>query len=196
MKKNRVNKVSENNGNEQRKRRLIYFGPGLIAALILSLFIGYNWYRSETQKREMNDMPPIVERQVLSSLEQEKLGLTPEVIFLIERRDKLGLSDTQTAELKALQAEWKKLYGPKIAEANKAAAKTGEYLAGARYKSRTPSAHIQSEAAPLILLSREISSARNRYWDEAMQILTPRQRIKAQKEREIQWAARKNSPAR
>ena len=184
MKQNQTNKS---------KRRFLHIGPGLIIALIVSMFIGYNWYKTVKQ-RNVTDMPPIVERNVFSSPEQEKLGPIPLVKFIIDRRKKLNLNNSQASELSVLHAEWNKLYEPKLSEAKKAAASAGKYLAGKKGQSRTPSAHIQNEAAPLILLSREISSARSRYWDKAMQILTPKQRVFVQREREIFWAARKKNP--
>ena len=188
-----MNNRSTEKNNTQPKRRLLRIGPGLIIALIVSMFIGYNWYTT-IQSRPVSDTPPIVERSVFSSPEQEKLGPTPVVKFIIDRQIKIGLNSSQATKISELNTEWKKLYEPKLAEANKAAANAGKYLADAKGQSRTPSAHIQNEAAPLISLSREISSARSRYWDKAMQILTPKQRVIVQKEREIFWAARKKNP--
>ena len=186
------NKSTEKN-NTQPKRRLLRIGPGLIIALIVSMFIGYNWYKT-VHSRQVSDAPPIIERSVLSSPEQEKLGPTPGVKFITDRQIKIGLDSIQISKLSELDTEWKKLYEPKLAEANKAAVSAGKYLADAKGQSRTPSAHIQNEAAPLISLSREISSARSRYWDKAMQILTPKQRLIVQRERGIFWAAKKKNP--
>lgn len=108
--------------------------------------------------------------------------------FIIDRAEKLHISTPQLARLKALQLKWQKYYGPKIAQANQAAAKTNEYLADTKRNSRTPVARIQNAAAPVIALSGEISAARRGYWNQAVSILTPAQRKAIQAEREAAWA--------
>ena len=184
------------NSATQPKRRWLHIGPGIVIALAISALIGSQWIKTEIATRKQQSAPPIVERQVISSSYEEKLGPTPEVGFIIDRAEKLRITGAQLARLKALRADWQKRYGPKIAEANQAANRTSRYLAGAKGKSRTPVAQIQNEAAPVIALSGEISSARRGYWDRAARILTSEQRKLLQAEREADWASKKAALAR
>ncbi|MCX6344161.1 MAG: hypothetical protein NT018_03710 [Armatimonadetes bacterium] len=170
------------------KKTWFRIGPGLIIALAISVLIGSQWIRTKIAQHQQPSSRPIVERQIISSSYDEKLGPTPELKFIIERREKLHLTNLQAAKLMALQSKWAKAYGPKIAHANQAAAKTQEYLDNAKGQSRTPVAQVQTEAAPLIALSREISSARRAYWNEAAKLLTSEQRANLEKEREADWA--------
>ena len=172
----------------QPKRRWLNIGPGIILALAISAFIGARYIKTEIAARRQPSAPPIVERQVISSSYDEKSGPTPEVSFIIDRAGKLHVTDAQLARLKALQQRWRKYYGPKIAQANQAAAKTNEYLADAKGNPRTPAAQIRSAAAPVIALSGEISAARRSYWGQAVNILTAGQRKTLQAEREAAWA--------
>lgn len=172
------------------KRRLLNIGPGLIIALALSIFIGAKWFSTEKQMRAVDSAPPMVERHTVSLSGEENAGPTPEVGFILDRAEKLGLTADQIAEVRRLSSDWKKTYGPRIAEANAAATKAQEYLANAKGNRSTPVAHIQVEAGSLIALSREISAARRSYWDRAVNILTAGQRKTLQNEREKAWIAR------
>lgn len=178
---------SNNTENLPPRRRLLNIGPGLILALIISTFIGIKWIDTQRQAGKQTPIPPIVESQIVSSSYEGKVGPTPEIKFAIDRASKLGLSRDQLARLNKLQSDWEKFYGPKIAEANKAAQQTSDYLADAKKHRRTPVAQIQNEAGAVIALSAEISSAHRSYWDRTMQTLTPEQRVLIQKEREAAW---------
>lgn len=162
----------------------------MILALAVSAFVGSQWVKTEIASRQQHSAPPIVEKHVISSSYEERLGPTPEVGFIVDRARALHVSDAQLASLKALASEWRKLYGSKIAQANEAAAKTGAYLANAKGGSRTPVAQVQSAAAPVIALSGEISSARRGYWNRAVSILKPEQVKPLQTMRENEWAAK------
>ena len=176
------------NTSTQPKRRWLNIGPGLVIALAISAFVGSQWIKNEIAARRQPSAPPIVERQVISSSIDEKSGPTPEVGFIIDRAGTLNLSDAQLARLRALKQKWQNYYGPKIAEANKAAAQTRQYLTDAKGNPRTPVAQIQSAAGPVIALSGEISAARGSYWSHAAKILTPDQRKALQTAREAAWA--------
>jgi hypothetical protein len=180
--------------SKQDKRRLVSIGPGLIIALAISVaIIGMKYVKMEKQAAAQRSTPPIIERHAILSTAEEKSGLTPEVKFIIDRSRKIGLSNAQLSELHRLQSEWEKLYRPKLEQANKAASKANEYLSGAEDQRRTPVAHIQDRARPLVTLSGEVSAARRRYWDRAVETLTPDQRKTIQTEREIAWAAKTNT---
>ncbi len=175
---------------DKPRRRLLNIGPGLIIALAISIFIGVRWFGAQKQMPAAKSGPPIVERQVISSTYEEKAGPTPEVRFILERRHKLGLSAAQVAKLNKLQSEWQRLYGPKIAQANSAAVRAQDYLAAAKGNRSTPVAQIKDQAASLVALSREISSARRDFWVRATGVLTVDQRGTLQSERETDWAAK------
>lgn|GEM_PF-1848552 len=188
--------INAANAGSKPKRRWLNIGPGIVLALAISALIGSQWIKTEVAARRQTPAPPIVERQVISSSYEEKSGPTPEVGFIIDRAAKLHITDSQLTHLKAMCAQWRKFYGPKIVAANRAAEKTNSYLAGAQGRQRTPVAQIQNAAAPVIALSGEISSARRSYWDRAIKILTPEQRKELQSEREADWAARQEALAR
>lgn len=174
----------------QPKRRWLNIGPGIILALAISALIGARYVATEIAARRQSSAPPIIERRVISSSYEEKSGPTPEVSFVIDRAGKLNVTAAQMARLKALQQKWQKHSGPKIAQANEAAARTNEYMTDAKGNRRTPVAQIQSAAAPVIALSGEISAARRSYWSQAVSILNPAQRKALQAEREAAWAQR------
>jgi hypothetical protein len=184
-----------NDRSSRQKRRLIHIGPGLIIALILSALLAANWIKTERQARQQPSAPPIVERQVVSSSSDEKAGPTPEVRFILDRAEKVGLTTAQVAKLQKLQSDWTRFSEPKLAQANEAAAKTGSYLNESKGQKRTPTAHIEDQARPLMALSGEISSARRNYWNLAMKVLEPSQREAVRKEREADWAAKQKALA-
>jgi len=173
-----------------QKRRWLNIGPGIIIALAVSAFIGARYIQTRTAARRQANVPPIVERQIISSSAEEKSGPTPDVSFVIKRAGMLHLSHDQVARLRIIESKWQAFYAPKIAQANQAAAKANGYLSDAKDRPRTPVAQIQNAAAPVIALSGEISAARRSYWDQAAKILTPDQRKALQAEREADWAER------
>lgn len=181
--------------NENTKHRWLNIGPGLLLALAISMLIGSQWIKSEMKAKQQAAAPPIIERQLVTSSQEEKTGLIPEVSFITDRKDKIRLTHDQLTRLQKLQAEWKAYSTPKIAQAREAAAKAESYLSDTKTHTRTPTAQIQDQAAPLIALSGELASARRSYWEQAMKVLTSKQRIIVQKEREKNWEARKLSPA-
>jgi len=177
------------------KRRWFRIGPATVLTLAISALLGSQWIRTHVAVPQPS-VPPIVERQVISSSYGERSGPTPEVSFILDRAGKLHLTDAQLVALESLKSRWEKYYAPKIAQANQAAAATAKYLAEANGRSRTPVARIQDEAAPVITVSGEISSARRSYWGRAVSLLSPKQRALIQQEREADWQTRTQSPSR
>ena len=173
------------------KRRLFNIGPGLKIAIVLTIVIvGYKYLQVQKQIDSQERQPPIIERPLITS-SAEKLGPTPEVSFIIDRRAKLGLRDDQVKKLRQIDSDWQRIYSPKLDEAKAAAEKANSYLSDAKGSRKTPVAQIQNEARPMIALSGEISSARREYWEKAVKLLTPEQQTALQKEREADWAAKK-----
>ncbi|MDO8589190.1 MAG: hypothetical protein Q7T82_19360 [Armatimonadota bacterium] len=159
--------------NNTRKRPLFYVGPGLILALVAAIVIGKTAMRSERDGRQT--APPIIERRTVSSAD-DRLGPIPEVEFLLDHRARLELSGEQIGKLARLQADWEKVYGPKLKEAVAAGRKLGGYLSKAENDRRTPVAQIQRESAPLVSASGEIAKARREFWSRALRLLTAEQR--------------------
>ncbi len=189
-------KSSNSQGTDTpRKRRILNIGPGLIIAIILSIVVGYRYVGVQRQIAMQRPQPPIVERQLVYSDSAQRIGPTPEIGFIIARRDRLGISAEQVRKLTKIQLDWRKYYGPKIAQANAAAQKTGRYLADAKGNKRTPVAQIENEASAVVALSGEIASARRSYWDQAEKILTPAQRATLENQREADWKAKTKAPA-
>jgi hypothetical protein len=178
----------------ERKKRMFYFGPGVIIALILAVIIGGNSIKSEMQRRQASKMPPIVERQIVSS-GQDRLGPVPEVKFLIDRQKPLGLSEAQTVKLEKLQSAWEKYSVPRMKKANEAAKHLNDYMSRAEDNKQTPAVQVQNEAAPVVAISGEISSQRRAYWSQAVQVLSPEQRKLADTEREKDYAAKRKAHA-
>ncbi len=184
---------NSSDAGSKTKRRWINIGPGIVIALAVSALIGSQYIESETAARQRNSAPPIVEQQIITSSYEEKSGPTPELSYIIDQAEELRITSSQLAQLKKLQAEWQQFYGPKIAQAHKAASEADKYLSDVRDQSRTPVSQISSAAEPVITLSGEISSARRSYWDRAVKILTQEQQKLLQTRREADWAAKKDA---
>lgn len=182
-----VNDISKRPG----ARRWLRIGPATIIALAIAALLGARWLKTETARRQQSNLPPVIERRVISSSVDEKRGPTPEVSFIIERANKLSLNARQFSRLQGLQSEWKKYHDAKIAEAKGAMENVDEYMDRAKGKQRVPVAQIEREAAPVIAISGEISAVRQRYWSQALNVLTPAQTKQIQKEREEAWSAKR-----
>jgi hypothetical protein len=166
---------------------LLRIGPGLIIAIVLSLIIGIQWKLNEHAAEKQRNLPPIVERPVVSSNE-EKLGLTPEVSFILQRKEMLKLTKVQTEQLVSLQAEWRHFADPREKAAIDAANAAGQYLNNAQNQRRTPVAHIEDQTHGVVVISRELSAARRRFWSKALTVLTPPQQQLVQHQREVEYA--------
>lgn len=177
-----------NDGRPRGKKRLIYFGPGIVIALILAVILGGNTVKQNMAQRHAPSGPPIVERHLVTS-SVEQLGPTPEIDFILVRRETLGLTNEQMAKLNKLQSEWKYYYEPKMAEANAAARQLQGNLARTRGNGSIPTAQIQKDAGPMIAISAEISAKRREYWGRAMQVLSPEQRETVATERKARQTA-------
>ena len=171
--------------NSTRRPRF-FIGPGLLVALAAAIVV-VAWMAKQ-RIRETPAGPPVIERRVIS-IPGAAPGPVPEVKFLIDRSRRLALTARQVGALTDLQAEWEKLYYPKMKEANAAARRVDAYLSRAARNRKTPVAQIQKEAAPLIGLSSEIAAARSRYWGRAVALLTAEQRREADRIRKTQRSA-------
>jgi hypothetical protein len=174
-------------------KRLLTFGPATVITLVAAVVVGGNALKMEMQARGRRSAP-IVER-LTGEGPQYRLGPTPGLRFLLDRRGALHLSPEQASGISRMQAEWNARYAPAVREAEGAAAGLGSYLSRSQGQ-RTPAQQIESQARPLTSLSRNISTARAAYWSRAMRLLTPRQRRLVDEERESAYSKQREALAR
>lgn len=170
--------------NSKPISRRLNFGPGIVIALAISALLAAQYIKTETAKQNAYKSAPIVEQSVY----QDPSGPTPDVSYIIIRSGSLKLTVTQQTRLAALQAEWNTMYAPKLEAADRAAEDARKYLSSVHGKARIPVSQIEDQAGSVIALSREISSARIRYWDKALQILNSHQRSVLKRDRETDWS--------
>jgi hypothetical protein len=168
--------------------RMIRIGPGLIIALLVALFIVVRWLQSERTAQQQSILPPIVEKPLVIP-EQEKLGPTPEVNFILQHKLALKLTASQIQQLGKLQDQWQRFSAPKQQQLKRSAQATEKYLQGAQNQHRTPAAQIEDQAKDVIVLSRELSSERQRLWSRALTVLTLTQQKAVNQERIKAWTA-------
>ncbi|MHB1001124.1 MAG: hypothetical protein ACYC27_17920 [Armatimonadota bacterium] len=148
------------------RKRWIIIGPGIILAMILAIQIVIS-------NRQKPSGPPIIERQVVGSEVTHSISPTPDVGYILERRDKLGLSDRQIKALVALQADWQSKSKPISDDLNQATREFDAFMEKAGNKATIRD--IQSHAGPVSELSRQLSSLRRVYWEKAIQVLNKQQ---------------------
>ncbi|MHB1460129.1 MAG: hypothetical protein ACYC1M_02435 [Armatimonadota bacterium] len=165
-------------------------GPGVVIAAVLSVVVWGQWTKIETVLNTPNQQHPMIEQHLVSSSTETDAGPIPELEFILDRSDSLKLNRSQREQIMKLQQDWLHRYAPKMAAAQQAADTTREYLQQKQQSSRVPVEQIQNNAAPLISLSAEISTARRYYWNHAIKLLTIAQRDMLNKARIADWQAR------
>jgi hypothetical protein len=126
------------------------------------------------KNRQSASAPPIVEHQVIGGEMTEDSTTAREVDYILERAAQLGLTDGQRVSLQNLKAEWESKSGPLTDQMNRAALQFESFMSKAKGKSSMQD--IQSRAAPVSELSRQVSSLRRIYWQKALQVLDADQR--------------------
>jgi hypothetical protein len=157
---------SRQKDNAKPRSRWIIIGPGIILAIIFALQIAINNHKSAS-------VPPIIEKQVIGGETTQSMTPTPEVGYVLEREDSLGLSSAQESSLRKLQAEWEARSRPLVATMNKAARDFQAFMdkSGGRATMRD----IQSHTGYVSESSRQVSSLRRVYWQKALYVLDKRQ---------------------
>ena len=155
------------------RKRWLRLGPGLAVALALSAAI-LLW---PTLRDGFQADPARIERSRLGEIPPP--AAAPELGWLLERKDALGLKPVQVAKLRRVQRRWDRdtevlrgaldLAAAQFSRERGASAARGVDIQGLR-----------AQAAPVSSLSRQLAEARRVYWNEAAQILTPRQRSQAE----------------
>jgi hypothetical protein len=158
--------MTKHSNNNPRKRWIIV-GLGIVLALIFALQIAIRNHQAVSA-------PPIVEHQIARSGVVRSAVPAPEVKLILDHGSELGLSDRQTASVRKTQREWQAKSTPLISEMNRAAAEFQSFMS--RSGGKATMGEIQSHAAGVSELSRQVSSLRRVYWQRAMQELTAHQK--------------------
>ena len=152
---------------KQPRRRWITIGPGIVIALILAIQI-------VVANRQKPVVAPIVERQVVSNEVSRKMLPTPEIGYVMERKEQLALDNHQIKVLDTLSLEWQSKSKPLSANMDKAAGEFNAFMKKTGNKATMQ--EIKSHAGHVSELSREASSLRRIYWEKTLQVLNKQQR--------------------
>lgn len=137
----------------------------------------------------------MIEKPIVSTT-QDSLGPVPSIRLILDHADVLRLSAQQTSRLGSLQADWQRLYGPKVKEAEALGTSLEMYLGEKKGSRKAPVAQIEGKATPFVSISREIATGRRQYWGRAMRLLTPKQRSAVQTIRMSEHAKQREALAR
>jgi hypothetical protein len=179
------------------------FGPGLLIALLIAAFLvhregllrprpGPVVYREvggqiRSQQSAVSTQQSEIRNPQFAIRNSQFVGPTPEVGWLLERREALGLSDSQVRQLEKLKQEWEKATAEDRAAVEQAAAEFQRYM-----DSRTSSGlrggrvrpqDLTQQAEVVSALSGRLAAARQDFWERAMKVLTPAQRERVDKVR-------------
>ncbi len=148
------------------RKKLFRVGPGLIVAIALSLVVYY------TQRNSLAPRQPVIQRTVETE-EPSTAILAPTVDSILQENRSLNLSKEQAAKLESLQMEW---------DHSTASQQQALHLAQAAFqkwmdskKGRASLQDIQSHAAAVTAVSRELAAKRHAWWQRAKQVLDAKQ---------------------
>ncbi|GBC98801.1 hypothetical protein HRbin17_01316 [bacterium HR17] len=143
-------------------------GPGTIVMLVLLAFV--LWQRWH-QTRPVAPLP---------SSTQKAHSLAPlprEPKWLLERADELGLTDEQWEKLRALQRSYEQRTAALHQRLDKVSKDFQRFMDEAQRKRRAMTVQeIQQRAADLSSLSRLMAQERKAVWEQALMVLTEKQR--------------------
>lgn len=118
--------------------------------------------------------PPIIERQILGDeVSTQKWAPALQIDYILTNSKKLGLGNKQLEALNKLNTEWKFKSKPIMDDLNRASANFQQFMK--KIGNKASMQDIQSQAAPVSELSRQIASLRKIYWQKALQILDKHQ---------------------
>lgn len=157
-------------------------GPGLIAALVLSVFI---WRRALLSSP---GGPPRIERSRIEAPQTVPTS-APDPAWLLQQGQALQLTPAQSTRLLRLKARWDRQTAGLRQNLARAEATFRREIAP--QDGRNPDLdRIRQQAEPVSDLSRQLTSAREAWWGEAQRVLTAAQRRRA----EEAWAAHFHRP--
>ncbi len=150
------------------RRRWLRIGPGLLLALTA---IAWGWPYL---------FPPAAKPKIERTLQSQSpmtAPSAPDPTWLLSQRTSMKMSDAQFQKLSALQQRWtrdtRQLQGSIDAA-------TRDFNASMNADKGATMEQLQTRAAPLTELSRQMSDARRAWWSEASLTLEAKQRKRAQ----------------
>lgn len=151
------------------KRRLFVFGPGIVAAIAISLFVAAKNFTLFQGK------PPIIEKHV--SLSEGQPAYAPELTFLITNPKKFHISEKQGTLLKNLHKKYYEDARPLKKELKEATAQLAVYFnEKEKEKNRVAFKDVQEHSQNYQQLSRDLSQLRKFYFEQAMNLLSEDQK--------------------
>ncbi len=164
------------------RRRWLRIGPGLLLALTA---IAWGWPYL---------FPPAVKPKIERTLQSQSpvtVPSAPDPNWLLEQRANLKMSDAQFQKLSQLQTRWTR-DTRQLQTAIDAA--TRDFNASMSADKGVAMEQLQTRAAPLSELSRQMADARRAWWSEASLVLDAEQRKRAQELWQRHLAARFAAP--
>ena len=152
--------------NEQPRRRWLRIGPGVLIALTA---IAWGWPRLFPP-----DKPPVALRTLTQT--ENAPPSAPDPTWLLSKRSELAMSDAQFQKLSVLQSRFAR--DTRELQASIDAA-TRDFNASMNADKGATMEQLQTRAAPLSELSRQMSDARRAWWSEASLTLNALQRKSA-----------------
>lgn len=162
------------------------FGPGIVAAIAISLFVTAKNFTLFQGK------PPIIEKQV--SIGKGHPVYAPELTFLIGNHKKIHLTEKQVTLIKNLHKKYNEDARPLKKELKEATAQLAVYFnEKEKEKNRVAFKDVQEQSQNYQQLSRDLSQLRKFYWEQGINALTDNQ--KKMVEREVSNIFTKELPA-
>lgn len=97
----------------------------------------------------------------------------PEVRFILAHGSELGLSTSQVSRLKRIQSEWEE----EVRSAWPDVLAASEEVSTAASRERSTEAELRARSAEVSALSAELASQRRKHWENAVALLTARQKV-------------------
>lgn len=169
------NKPQRHEDTKKTKKRWIVFGPGIMAALMISLFVTAKNFTLFQGK------PPVIEKQV--SLGKGQPVYAPELPFLITNRKKFQLSEKQAALIKNLHKKYDEDARPLKKELKETTAQLAVYFnEKEKGGNRVAFKDVQEQSQNYQQLSRDLSQLRKFYWEQGINLLSESQKKIASEE--------------
>ncbi len=161
--------MNEPASDNQRRSRPA-FGMGTLSALIIiALLFGF-----EALRNRQAPTPAAPTARIAAGQEE---GPTPDVSYILDHRQELGLRESQLQRLKKMSDAERSEIAP-IQKEIDAVTKDFEKWLSERSEKASPGESIGEAGPDLGAAQRRAAAVRERYWDKAMQELTAGQKDK------------------
>jgi len=166
----------------RRKWRFVP-GPGTTIALMIAAYVLIT-NRDMVQDPSEIRQPPREQAKVVLT-PQQRLGPTPDIAYLLDKKAVLKLTESQQANLRVMSDEQQTELKPLLAKVRKSGEDLGGMLKGNLKPSSTPV--LSAAGGEFSKLSARVFEIRNTYWLRASKILDKPQRQQAAREREADF---------